>query len=84
MARICSPGGRILVVAWCHRDLEKDEAELTPREEKLLKRFYVLRPIRLGLGIMESSQSWIQGDPASQSPCILGAFICRLKLTLER
>ncbi|CAM9727291.1 unnamed protein product [Ascophyllum nodosum] len=38
MSRICAPGGRILVVAWCHRNLQEGEAELTPKEQKLLKR----------------------------------------------
>lgn len=36
LARICAPGGRVLVVTWCHRDLEEGEAGLTPKEEKLL------------------------------------------------
>lgn len=36
LARICAPGGRVLVVTWCHRDLEEGEAELTPKEKKLL------------------------------------------------
>lgn len=38
LARICAPGGRVLVVTWCHRDLEEGETELRPEEEKLLKR----------------------------------------------
>jgi tocopherol O-methyltransferase len=23
LARVCAPGGRILIVTWCHRDLEE-------------------------------------------------------------
>eukprot|EP00903_Cladosiphon_okamuranus_P010271 g9725.t1 len=47
LARICAPGGHVLVVTWCHRDLEEGETELTPQEEKLLgkinKAFYLPR-----------------------------------------
>ncbi|CAM9811377.1 unnamed protein product [Ectocarpus sp. 6 AP-2014] len=47
LARICAPGGRVLVVTWCHRDLEEGETELTPKEEKLLakinKAYYLPR-----------------------------------------
>ena len=34
--RVCSPGGRILIVTWVHRDLESGEAELTKKEKKFL------------------------------------------------
>jgi tocopherol O-methyltransferase len=36
--RVAKPGGKILVVTWCHRDLEADETELKKKEVKLLKR----------------------------------------------
>lgn len=38
LARICAPGGRVLVVTWCHRDLEEGETGLKKNEEKLLRR----------------------------------------------
>jgi tocopherol O-methyltransferase len=38
LARVCKPGGRVIVVAWCHRDLEAGEEALSPREERLLGR----------------------------------------------
>jgi len=38
LTRVCAPGGRVLVVAWCHRDLLPGEAALSPKEEKLLGR----------------------------------------------
>mmetsp|Transcript_25030 Transcript_25030/g.39585 ORF Transcript_25030/g.39585 Transcript_25030/m.39585 type:complete len:358 (+) Transcript_25030:71-1144(+) len=38
LARVCAPGGKVLVVTWCHRDLEPGEAGLTPKEERLLNR----------------------------------------------
>jgi tocopherol O-methyltransferase len=38
LARVCKPGGRVIVVAWCHRDLREGEAALAPKEEKLLGR----------------------------------------------
>lgn len=38
LARVCKPGGRVIIVAWCHRDLEAGEAALSRREEKLLRR----------------------------------------------
>ena len=34
--RVCEPGGRIIVVTWCHRDLEEGETELKKSEERLL------------------------------------------------
>ncbi|CAN0033146.1 unnamed protein product [Pylaiella littoralis] len=47
LVRICAPGGRVLVVTWCHRDLEEGETALTPKEEKLLgkinKAYYLPR-----------------------------------------
>lgn len=36
--RVCRPGGKIIVVTWCHRDLEKGETSLTPKELKLLQK----------------------------------------------
>lgn len=36
MFRVAQPGGRIILVTWCHRDLEKDERSLTKKENKLL------------------------------------------------
>lgn len=38
LARVCKPGGRIIIVAWCHRDLKPGESALTKREDKLLSR----------------------------------------------
>ena len=47
LARVCKPGGRVIIVTWCHRDLAADEAGLLPREERLLRRinraFYLPR-----------------------------------------
>ena len=37
LARVCKPGGKIIIVAWCHRDLAPGEEALTRREEKLLR-----------------------------------------------
>lgn len=34
--RVTAPGGRILIVTWCHRELEKDETGLTEKEHRLL------------------------------------------------
>ena len=36
--RVAVPGGRILLVTWCHRDLGEGEACLTKKEDKLLAR----------------------------------------------
>eukprot|EP00638_Chattonella_subsalsa_P008042 CAMPEP_0117751076 /NCGR_PEP_ID=MMETSP0947-20121206/10754_1 /TAXON_ID=44440 /ORGANISM="Chattonella subsalsa, Strain CCMP2191" /LENGTH=352 /DNA_ID=CAMNT_0005569377 /DNA_START=67 /DNA_END=1125 /DNA_ORIENTATION=- len=38
LARVCAPGGRIIIVTWCHRDLGENEQSLTPKEERLLNR----------------------------------------------
>mmetsp|Transcript_21133 Transcript_21133/g.29604 ORF Transcript_21133/g.29604 Transcript_21133/m.29604 type:complete len:320 (-) Transcript_21133:435-1394(-) len=34
--RVAIPGARIIIVTWCHRDLEDGEISLTLKEEKLL------------------------------------------------
>jgi tocopherol O-methyltransferase len=34
--RVTAPGGRILVVTWCHRELRPDEQSLSPKEQRLL------------------------------------------------
>lgn len=36
--RVAEPGGRIIVVTWCHRDLAEGETELTKSELRLLRR----------------------------------------------
>ena len=38
LARVCAPGGRVIVVTWCHRELEAGETELRPDEKDLLQR----------------------------------------------
>lgn len=34
--RVTAPGGRIIIVTWCHRELAEGETELTPKEKRLL------------------------------------------------
>lgn len=34
--RVAAPGGRIIIVTWCHRDLQPGEGSLSKKEEKLL------------------------------------------------
>lgn len=36
LMRVAAPGGRLIVVTWCHRDLELGEPCLSEKEEKLL------------------------------------------------
>ena len=36
LARVTAPGGRIVIVTWCHRELEAGEEALPPKEQKLL------------------------------------------------
>jgi tocopherol O-methyltransferase len=36
--RVATPGGRILVVTWCHRDLKETETSLTKKEKRILAR----------------------------------------------
>ncbi|KAL5208779.1 hypothetical protein ABZP36_033214 [Zizania latifolia] len=38
LARVAAPGARIVIVTWCHRDLEPSEDSLKPDELNLLKR----------------------------------------------
>ncbi|CAI5465789.1 unnamed protein product [Closterium sp. Yama58-4] len=38
LARVAAPGGRIIIVTWCHRDLQPGETELSPGEQALLQR----------------------------------------------
>ena len=37
LVRVCSPNGRILIVTWCHRNLNENETELAEDEQSLLK-----------------------------------------------
>jgi len=36
LTRVCAPGGRVLVVTWCHRVLAPSEAALPADEQFLL------------------------------------------------
>lgn len=36
--RVTRPGGRVIIVTWCHRDLSPTETSLAPRELKLLQK----------------------------------------------
>lgn len=38
LARVAAPGGTIIIVTWCHRDLKPGEESLQPWEQDLLKR----------------------------------------------
>lgn len=38
LVRVTKPGGRILIVTWCHRELLPNEEALKPDEQKLLKK----------------------------------------------
>ncbi|KAG7671654.1 hypothetical protein Ndes2526B_g09175 [Nannochloris sp. 'desiccata'] len=38
LVRICAPGGRVIVVTWCHRELSAGETTLRPEEEDLLRK----------------------------------------------
>ncbi|KAK9804585.1 hypothetical protein WJX73_003010 [Symbiochloris irregularis] len=38
LARVCAPGGRVIIVTWCHRNLEAGEVDLKPDEQALLDR----------------------------------------------
>ena len=34
--RVTAPGGRIIIVTWCHRELEAGEVGLSAKEQRLL------------------------------------------------
>lgn len=38
LARVAAPGGTIIIVTWCHRDLSPSEESLQPWEQKLLSK----------------------------------------------
>lgn len=38
LARVAAPGGTIIIVTWCHRDLAPSEESLQPWEQELLKK----------------------------------------------
>lgn len=38
LARVCAPGGRVIIVTWCHRVLAPSEAQLSADEQSLLDR----------------------------------------------
>ena len=39
LMRVVAPGGRIIIVTWCHRDLERGEPSLSRKEEKMRYRW---------------------------------------------
>ncbi|XP_073289401.1 gamma-tocopherol methyltransferase, chloroplastic isoform X1 [Primulina huaijiensis] len=38
LARVAAPGGTIIIITWCHRDLSPSEESLTPQETALLNK----------------------------------------------
>ncbi|CAI9783189.1 unnamed protein product [Fraxinus pennsylvanica] len=38
LARVAAPGGTIIIVTWCHRDLSPSEESLRPEEKELLNK----------------------------------------------
>ena len=36
LVRVTAPGGRVLIITWCHRVLQPGETALQPREQELL------------------------------------------------
>ncbi|VFQ73687.1 unnamed protein product [Cuscuta campestris] len=38
LARVAAPGGTMIIVTWCHRDLSPTENSLLPQEEELLNK----------------------------------------------
>lgn len=38
LVRVTAPGGRVLIVTWCHRVLKPGETALEPQEQALLDR----------------------------------------------
>ena len=38
LARVTAPGGTIIIVTWCHRDLTPTEESLQPWEKELLNK----------------------------------------------
>lgn len=38
LARVCKPGGKVVIVTWCTRDLAPGERSLRPNEQRLLRR----------------------------------------------
>ena len=38
LLRVAAPGGRIIIVTWCHRDLEPGETGLSRKEERILRK----------------------------------------------
>ncbi|CAA3001407.1 gamma-tocopherol methyltransferase [Olea europaea subsp. europaea] len=38
LARVAAPGGMIIIVTWCHRDLSPSEESLRPEEKELLNK----------------------------------------------
>ncbi|KAK4368800.1 hypothetical protein RND71_012592 [Anisodus tanguticus] len=40
LARVAAPGGTVILVTWCHRDLSSSEESLLPEEKELLNKIY--------------------------------------------
>lgn len=57
LTRVVKPGGRVIIVTWCHRDLEAGEAGLKPREERPACR--VDTPAWAPLGTVPPWRRWV-------------------------
>lgn len=67
LIRVAAPGGRIIIVTWCHRDLAPGEAALQPDE--LVSR-HVSRGIPSRVRADRSSKlARVQRDSGSASIC---------------
>ena len=81
VVRVTAPGGRVLIVTWCHRVLLPGEAALHPREQALLDRHACPScpapapvPQRHRLGVNNVTPC----HPALQVRCRLQQVACKL------
>ena len=64
LARVLKPGGDLIVVAWCHRDLRPDEDALKPRESRRVAPLAIPRRI----SSLADDRDRRRGQPCSPRP----------------
>ena len=53
LVRVTAPGGRIMLITWCHRELLQGETELKPNEKRLLQKISDGKNLFLGIQIFD-------------------------------
>ena len=88
LMRVVAPGGRIIIVTWCHRDLERGEPSLSRKEEKILAKINRAYYLRYQDTTVEENGKWYPARSIRQVSEAMGvsrgsANLCVINAELE-